>query len=324
MYIGVVYSHVPMCNPVGDITTLQSSFTAGDFTVNQIVDVYNTFCRALDEGKEVRAIFPDISKAFDRVWRKGLLFKLQFVDISGYLLEWFADSLFERKQRVVLSGVSSDWSALEKGVPQGSILGPLLFLIYINDVVEDISSTIRLLADETSLYRLVDSPLEAAMTLNRDVSRVYAWAKKWLVTFNPDKSEALLISRKHGRPYHPPICINSQPISEVTSHKHLGIILSNDCTWHAHFELIKAKAWSRINVMPKLKFHLDRKSLQIFYFSFIRPRLEYGDVVWNNCAQKIQYEAARTVPGATKLVSINALLEEVGWETILQEGKNTS
>ena len=76
------------------ITTLQSSFTAGDFTVNQIVDVYNTFCWGLDEGKEVRAIFLDISKAFDRVWRKGLLFKLQFVDISGSLLEWFADSLF--------------------------------------------------------------------------------------------------------------------------------------------------------------------------------------------------------------------------------------
>ena len=212
--------------------------------------------------------------------------------------------------------MSSDWSALEAGVSQGSILGPLLFLIYINDVEEDISSTIRLFADETSLYRLVDSPLEAAMTLNRDVSRVYAWAKKWLVTFNPDKSEALLILRKHGRPYHPSIYMNSQPISEVTSHKHLGIILSNDCTWHAHFELIKAKAWSRINVMRKLKFHLDRRSLQIIYFSFIRPRLEYGDVVWNNCAQyeanefeKIQYETARIVSEATKLVSINALLQ---------------
>ena len=266
------------------ITTLQSGFTAGDSTVNQIADVYNTFCRALDEGKEVRAIFFDISKAFDRVWHKGLLFKLQSVGISGSLLEWFADYHFERKQRVVLPGVSSDWSALEAGVPQGSILGPLLFLVYINDIVEDISSTIRLFADDTSLYLIVDSPLEAAMTLNRDVSRVYAWAKKWLVTFNPDKSEALLISRKYNRPYHPPICMNGQPISEVNSHKHLGIILSNDCTWHAHFELIKAKAWSRINVMRKLKFQLDRKSLQIIYFSFIRPLLEYGDVDSPLCA----------------------------------------
>ena len=151
---------------------------------NQIVDVYNTFCRALDEGKKVQAMFFYISKAFDRVWlwHKGLLFKLQSVGISGSLLEWFADYLFERMQRVVLPGVPSDWSALEADVPQGSILGPLLFLVYINDIVEDISSTIRLFADDTSLYlmHVVDSPLEAAMTLNRDVSRVYAWAKNSL------------------------------------------------------------------------------------------------------------------------------------------------
>ena len=99
------------------ITSLQSGFTSGDSTVNQLVDIYNTFCRALDEGKEVRAVFFDISEAFDRVWHKGLLFKLKCVGISGTLLEWFADYLSERKQRVVLPGVSSDWSTLEAGVP---------------------------------------------------------------------------------------------------------------------------------------------------------------------------------------------------------------
>ena len=111
-----------------------------------------------------------------------------------------------------------------------------------------------------------------------DVSRVHAWAKNGLSHSIPTNLEALLISGKHNRPYHH--CMNSQPITDVNSHKHLGIILSNDCTWHAHFELLKAKAWSRINVMRKLKFQLDRKSLQSIYFSFIRPLLEYaGDVV---------------------------------------------
>ena len=104
-----------------------------------------------------------------------------------------------------------------------------------------------------------------------------------LVTFNPSKSESLLFSRKLYRPYHPPVCMNNQPITEVTSHKHLGLVFCSDCTWHDHFEHIKAKAWARINVMRKLKFQLDRKSLQIIYFSFIRPLLEYGDVVWSNC-----------------------------------------
>ena len=105
--------------------------------------------------------------------------------------------------------------------------------------------------------------------------------------------------------------MDQQPIHEVNLHKHLGIIFSSDCTWHDHLEYITSKAWTRINIMRKLKFKLDRKSLQIIYFTFVRPILEYADVIWNNCTQyevnefdKIQNEAARIVTGATKLVSI--------------------
>ena len=109
------------------ITTLQSGFVPGDSTVNQLVDIYNTFCKALDDGKEVRAIFCDISKAFDRVWHKGLIYKLKTVGISGSVLLWFTDNLDNRKQRVVLPGACSNWTSVNAGVPQGSILGPLLF-----------------------------------------------------------------------------------------------------------------------------------------------------------------------------------------------------
>ena len=109
------------------ITTLQSGFVPGDSTVNQLTDLYNTFCQALDEGKEVRAVFCDTSKAFDRVWHKGLLYKLSSVGITGPLLQWFTDYLDNRKQRVVLSETASSWTSLKAGVPQGSIFGPLLF-----------------------------------------------------------------------------------------------------------------------------------------------------------------------------------------------------
>ena len=107
----------------------------------------------------MRAIFCDISKAFDRVWHKGLLYKLQTVGITGHLLQWFTDYFNNRKQRLVLPGVFSDWTDLKASVPQGSILGPLLFLIYINDIVRNINSFIRTFADDTSLYIKVENPI---------------------------------------------------------------------------------------------------------------------------------------------------------------------
>ena len=106
------------------LTTLQSGFVPGDSTVNQLVDIYDTFCKALGNGKEVRAVFLDVSKAFDRVWHEGLLFKLRTVGLSGVLLQWFTDYLSNRKQQVVLPRVTSELSTLKTGAPQGSILGP--------------------------------------------------------------------------------------------------------------------------------------------------------------------------------------------------------
>ena len=137
--------------------------------MNQLTDIYKSFCKALDEGKEVRAIFCDISKAFDRVWHRGLLYKLRREEITGSLLQWFSNYLHDRRQRVVLPEATSDWSTIRAGVPQGSILDPLLFLIYINDIIEDIHSSIRPFADDTSLYIIVDDPTASAITLNSDL-----------------------------------------------------------------------------------------------------------------------------------------------------------
>ncbi|KAK3103719.1 hypothetical protein FSP39_021305 [Pinctada imbricata] len=170
------------------LTPLQSGFRQKDSTIFQLLDITNQFGKALDDGKEIRVIFCDISKAFDRVWHLGLIHKLSTFGISGSLLSWFSDYLHFRRQRVVINGTSSDWLEITAGFPQGSILGPLLFLIYINDIVTDIRSNIRLFADDTSLYIIIENPVAASETLNFDLDTIHKWSSNWLVDFNPQKT----------------------------------------------------------------------------------------------------------------------------------------
>ena len=125
--------------------------------------------------------------------------------------------------------------------------------------------------------------------------------------------------------------MNDEPIKEVTSYKHLSIFFSNDGTWHQHIDYITSKAWTILNIMRKLKFILDRQSLEIIYSSLIRPVLKYADVVWDNCTQyeinaleKIQIEAARIATGATKLISLDILYRETGWESLEKDDINIS
>ena len=144
-----------------------------------------------------------------------------------------------------------------------------------------------------------------------------------MVNFNPQKTESMVITRKLDFVSHPPLTMNQVSIKSVTSHKHLGLTFSSDGTWNTHIDEIISKASKRLNLIRKLKFKVDRKSLEKMYFSFIRPVLEYADVIWDNCPEymklkleQINYEAARIVTGATKLTTISLLLLECGWETL--------
>ena len=229
------------------ITALQSGFRQGDSAINQLLDISNDISKALDSGKEIRVIFCNISKAFDRVWHRGLLGKLRSIGVGGSLLSWFGNYLEGRQQRVILrNNISSSWKLIKAGVPQGSILGPLLFIIYINDIVSTIHSKIRLFADDTSLYISVDDPWSAAATLNNDLQKIHNWADQWLVTFNPNKTESMIISRKTSIPFHPQLYMNQTAITEVEIHKHLGILFSADGYWKYHITSIISKANSRL------------------------------------------------------------------------------
>ena len=198
---------------------------------------------------EFTVVFFDISKAFDKVWHKGLVFRLRRAGIRGKLLAWFSDYLSNRLQRVVEPGGVSKLRHVKAGVPQGSTIGPLLFLIYINDIVEDIQTNINIFADDTSLSLVVSNPAIAGTILQTDIDKITLWAQKWLVKFNPSKSESLVISRKRFKPNHPDLCMLNTEIPSVTSHKHLGIFLSDDGSWDFHFGKSIEKAWQRIGVM---------------------------------------------------------------------------
>ena len=158
------------------------------------------------------AVFCDISKAFDRVWHKGLLHKLRGIGCSEQVLKWFTSYHSVRRQRVVLNGQISDWAPVEAGVPQGSILGPLLFLISINDIAQRTGCSIRLFADDTSLYIIVECPDQAARILNAVLRAISAWPVDWLVEFHAKKTMAMTLSRKSPPVYHPPLFLNNTMI----------------------------------------------------------------------------------------------------------------
>ena len=170
---------------------------------------------------------------------------------------------------MVIPGGTSEWVEIKAGVPQGSILGPLLFILYINDIVNDIHCGIRLFADDTSLYIVVDTPNNAARQMSTDLEKITIWSNKWLVTFNPAKTESLLLSRKINKPDHPSLYLNDVRIEEVNTHKHLGVYLSQRLDWQNHVEYITDKVSTRLNLLRSLKFTLDRNSLQKIYLPYL-------------------------------------------------------
>ena len=141
------------------ISPNQSGFKPGDSCTNQLISIMHEIYQSFDDGFEVRGVFLDISKAFDKVWHNCLIYKLKQNGVAGDLLDTLTNFLKERKQRVVLNGQYSIWANVEAGVPEGSILGLLLFLIYINDLPENLVSNSKLFADDTSLFSVIQNKI---------------------------------------------------------------------------------------------------------------------------------------------------------------------
>jgi hypothetical protein len=256
------------------------------------------------------------------VWHPGLLHKLRTFGISDSLHDWFSSYLTGRSQKVVIGGEESTIKYTNAGVPQGSILGPLLFLIFINDIVDDLENEIFLFADDASLMNIFEHLLQASASINRDLQRLSNWATTWRVTFSPVKSTFMLISRKQTKSK-PIIRMDNKEIEQVNHMNYLGITLTSNMSWNIQIEKMSSKASKRIGLLFKMKDKLPRSAKMKYYVSFIRPILEYGNVLYDNCTaheshtiELVQRRAALLCTGTFKRTPSNALLYEVGWEKL--------
>ena len=192
----------------GLLTDHQSGFCPCDSTINQLLSISHKIYTGFKErpSRETRAVFLDFSKAFDKVWHEGLLYKFECNGISRNLLKLIRNFLSNRKQRVLLNGKNSEWAEISAGVPQGSVLGPLFFLVYINDLVGNVRCDIKLFADDTWLFSVIYDKSKTAAELDRDLERVRLWAWQWKMKFNTEKTERVIFSAKTVKPIHP-LCL---------------------------------------------------------------------------------------------------------------------
>ena len=328
------------------ITKNQSGFTPGDSGTNQLISLVHDIHKAFDDKScfEVRSIYLDMSKAFDKVWHEGLLHKLKQNGIDGQLLAFFGSYLSDRKQRVVLNGQASEWAPILSGVPQGSVLGPLLFLVFINDLECGIKSQIKFFADDTSLYSVVKDPLISAAELQHDLNIISEWASQWKMSFNPDPTkpaEEILFSHKTSERNHPPLYFNGIEVKRVSEHKHLGLILDPKLNFAAHLREKSATAKKGIGLMKILRSYLPTKALNLIYKARVRSHFDYCDFIYHtpeletternlesermtdirlnhqmDKLESLQAQAGRAITGAWKGTNRDKLNEELGWEPL--------
>eukprot|EP00916_Digyalum_oweni_P006939 GHVL01011851.1.p1 GENE.GHVL01011851.1~~GHVL01011851.1.p1 ORF type:complete len:250 (-),score=15.14 GHVL01011851.1:232-981(-) len=200
-------------------------------------------------------------------------YKLEAIGMRGRLLCWIRSYLNDRSQSVVVKGHMSASQTVPAGVPQGSVLGPLLFLIYINDIVLNVQSTVKSFADDTSMYLSMNDSQLRNDILNSDLQELSRWANDWKVKFNNEKIE-LLNFKRHDIDFDC-LTFNDIDVQDTAHHKHLGVVLQNDCKWNVHINSIASKVMLLINCLKFYKHRFSRKSLEIMYKSYVLPHFDW-------------------------------------------------
>ena len=290
-----------------------------------MITTLHDFANCLKNREQIDAILLDFSKAFDKVDHEGLILKLEHLGIRNSLLNWIRSYLIGRKQRVVVEGMSFNPSNVLSGVPQGTVLGPLFFLVYINDISKGLSkgTKLRLFADDSLLYRTIKNPSDS-VTLQKDLNTLQLWETKWKMEFHPGKCQYLRITNKL-KPIISEYKVHGTPISKTDSAKYLGVIIDSNLSWSYHYQDLVKKCNSTLAFIRRNLQNCPQFVKKKCYTTLVRPKLDYASVVWDPHHQnhileieKIQKRAARFVTNNYKMEHGNTKinLDKLGWPTL--------
>lgn len=289
----------------------QFGFLSGRSTCLQLLKVMEDWTRILDEGGQVDSVYFDFQKAFDKVSHQHLLKKLAAYNIHLTIAGWISSFLKSRKQRVSVAGSFSEWTNVTSGIPQGSVLGPILFIIYINDLPDVINSKIFIFADDTKIYRQILSNSDHQQ-LQEDICVLEEWAKTWKLKFHPAKCKVMTVCSRFHKfeefDYKMKEGVEEISVMRVSSEKDLGVTFDDKLKFGIHIAEKTKKANQILGVIRRSFVFLDRVSLVTLYKALVRPHLEFSQVVWSpyllmfvDQIESVQRRATRLVPGMEKL-----------------------
>ena len=309
------------------ISHRQAAYLKGDSTIQQVLYIVHMIRTAWSKKAIMQGVFLDVSAAFDKAWHSGLIAKLEQIKIQDSALQLFKSYLSNRVQITVIDSKKSTEKQILAGVPQGSRLGPLLWIMYYNDILEGLNCEVLIFADDICIFAQGNTPEQTAQMLNDDLAKISYWASKWKVNFNPSKTKNMLFSHKIFSNV-PPILFNNTIVKQVQEHKHLGIWLTPTLCWSKQIHEICLRANSKLAVLRSVSY-LSRSTLDLLYKLQIRSVIDYGLCIFYNSLKQsdiyrlnqIQYRAGKLVTGALHYTSCSKLFLELGWEELSSRAK---
>ena len=296
-----IMNHLDKYNILSDF---QHGFRSKRSCDTQLLTTYHEISVALNnqDVKQVDAIVLDFAKAFDKVPHKRLLMKLKYYGITGPIYSWIRAFLSNRTQHVVIDGIASDSSLVTSGVPQGTVLGPILFLIYINDLPESLKySSARLFADDSLIFRIIKT-FEDCILLQKDLEALEAWENMWQMQFRPDKCSCIRFTRSHN-PILLDYYLKNVKLNIVKTQKYLGVYLSSDMRWTAHIDHIVNKGNRTLGFLTRNLYRCPPKVKYTAYVTIVRPILDYCDTVWDTEIMRDKSKLEKLNTRAARLIS---------------------